>query len=53
MGWNDLMQSYSRRHIDVVIEDDGMGRSWRCTEFFTHCRELLSIYLLILEIQRC
>lgn len=38
MGWIDSykisLRSYSRSHIDVIVEDDGMGRSWRCIGFY-------------------
>ncbi|GMI95319.1 hypothetical protein HRI_003201200 [Hibiscus trionum] len=28
------LRSFSDRHIDFMISDDGEGRSWRCTGFY-------------------
>ncbi|GMJ10533.1 hypothetical protein HRI_004722500 [Hibiscus trionum] len=28
------LQSYSQRHIDVIINDDSEGKQWRCTVFY-------------------
>ncbi|GMI97858.1 hypothetical protein HRI_003455100 [Hibiscus trionum] len=38
MGWKNscdiTLRSYSVRHIDVVIKDDSVGITWRCTGFY-------------------
>lgn len=38
LAWNDdtiiILRSFSKRHIDVIIEDADKGKRWRCTEFY-------------------
>ncbi|GMI76465.1 hypothetical protein HRI_001315800 [Hibiscus trionum] len=38
IGWKHSclvnLQSFSARHIDVIIEDDSEGRKWRLTGFY-------------------
>ncbi|GMI87724.1 hypothetical protein HRI_002441700 [Hibiscus trionum] len=47
LAWKDsisiTLRSFSVRHIDVLINDDGEGKCWRCTGFYgapeEHLRE--------------
>lgn len=38
MGWKNkckfFLHSYSLRHINVMVEDDGEGNAWRCIGFY-------------------
>ncbi|KAK5812753.1 hypothetical protein PVK06_028192 [Gossypium arboreum] len=38
LGWNSdckiTLRSFSRRHIDVMIDEDLEGKTWRCTGFY-------------------
>lgn len=38
MGWpNEVkvsLRSFSRRHIDVMIDEDTDSKTWRCTRFY-------------------
>lgn len=38
LGWNNdckvSLRSFSNRHIDVMIDEDSEGRTWRCTGFY-------------------
>ncbi|XP_012480763.2 uncharacterized protein LOC105795620 [Gossypium raimondii] len=38
LGWNSdskiTLRSFSRRHTDVIIDEDLEGKTWRCTMFY-------------------